>query len=169
MLRNLLAGLVGVAVGVVATLGLRGGSRATNNAALSEADSATAYAGITALHRADSVATVEHDVKKLAALWDSAAIRIEPGGATVTKAAIIANDSQFFAGNPGVGVVQYASHIRGVSITGNSAIEWGSFDSQYVPKAGASPMSFRGNVIRGLRREANGEWKFTHVMWSPAQ
>jgi hypothetical protein len=128
-------------------------------------DSALAIAGIAALHRADSVATIAHDLKLLTDLWDSAAVRIEPGGpATVSRAAIIANDSAFFARNPGIGVVQYAPHYGPPIINGGSAVEWGYFDAQFVSKVGAAPIGLRGNVLRVLRRQPNGEWRFTHVI-----
>jgi ketosteroid isomerase-like protein len=170
MLRYLLAGVLGIAIGAIGMQALRSPAHPTAVTTNLTSDSAAAVPGIAALHHADSVATISGDGKALADLWDDAAIRIEPGSAaTVSKAAIVTADSQFHANSPGGGPVTYAPHFFGLAVRGDMAVEWGYFDTDYVPSRGAKPTSLRGNVLRVMRRQPNGEWKFTHVIWNRAR
>jgi len=133
-------------------------------------DSIAAKAGIAALHRADSIATISGDPLALADLFDSAGVRQEPGSpAVVTRAAMLALDTRLRRQHPGSGIVRYVPHIEQTTFLGDHAVEWGYFHSEYIAARGAKPQSFRGNVLRVLRREPDGSWKFTHVMWNMAQ
>jgi hypothetical protein len=168
LVRYLLAGALGFALGIFARRPVR--TRDAIAAAHSPSDSIAAASGIAALHRADSIATISGDPEALAALFDSAGVRQEPGApAVVTPAAMLAEDVRFRVGHSGSGIVRYAPHFEQTSVFGDRAVEWGYFDSEYIAAHGARPESFRGNVLRIMRREPDGSWKFTHVMWNLAK
>jgi hypothetical protein len=175
MIRYLLVGVLGIAVGVVAARTLGKSSPATPATAVTLSardDSAAAIPGIAALHRADSVATIAGVATALRDLWDSAAVRIVPGApATVTRAAIYKEDSTYRTNHPERNVVRYAPHYHAPWVNGNSAVEWGYFDATYVTTVGAKAdtVSVRGNALRVLRRQSNGEWRFSHVILNSAR
>jgi hypothetical protein len=170
MIRYLVVGILGIAIGAIGARTFGGPSHELAPTTATRDDSAAAVPGIAALHRADSVATISGVPTELRELWDSAAVRIVPGGpATVTRAAIYAQDSTYRASHPATRIVQYAPRLLGLSVNGNSAVEWGYSDAQFVAAPGAAPESGRINVLRVLRRQTNGEWKFTHVIFNSAR
>lgn len=176
MIRYLVTGAVGLGLGFALARAVPGpAARAPtelpgDSSAAAAAAAAAAADGIAALHRADSAATVSGDPVALAALWDSAGVRQEPGSpATVTRAAMLAADTRFRAAHPGSGIVRYVPHVLGLAVHGDWAVEWGYFDSEWVAGRGARPEAFRGNLLRVLRRQSDGTWKFSHVMWNHAQ
>lgn len=172
MIRYLLVGVLGIAVGAVAARTLGGSANGTPVTPSVRDDSAAAIPGIMALHHADSVATIAGVATELRDLWDSAAVRIVPGAAaTVTRAAIYREDSTYRANHPERNVVRYSPHYRAPSVSGGLAIEWGYFDATYVTKVGAKAdtVSVRGNALRVLRRQANGDWRFSHVILNSAR
>lgn len=164
MIRYVIAAGLGAAIGIGATLAVRKSPAGAATSA-TVTDSATIYPGILAVHHADSVATIAEDTKQLFALWDSAAVRIVPGGPpTVGRAAIFKEDSTFFAHHPKRKVLGYAPHSSVLSARGDIAVEWGYFNAAVVDRPGANPDSGTGNVLRVMRRQPNGEWKFSHVI-----
>jgi hypothetical protein len=127
--------------------------------------------GIAALHRADSIATIAGVASQLRDLWDSSAVRIVPGGpATVSRAAIYTEDSTYRANSANRNIVRYVTHYQPAAIHGNSAIEWGYFDATVVISNGgrADSTSFRGNALRVLKQQADGSWRFSHVIINSA-
>lgn len=170
MIRYLIVGLFGAAVGAVGKEALYARSHAAADIQTTVNDSVNAAAGILALHRADSIATISGDPNVLTELWDSAAVRIVPGRpATVSKAAIFTEDSTSHAHNLERHIIEYSPHFLGTAVSGNQAVEWGYFRAKVVTKSGAKPDSGRGNVLRVMRRQADGTWKFTHVILNSAQ
>jgi ketosteroid isomerase-like protein len=108
------------------------------------------------LHQQDVKATLSGKADDLATLWDNAAVRIGPGlPAEVGKAAIYANDKREEAPN-----LCYKSEIQDLQIDGDWAFEWGYFS--YKASAGTKPG--RGKVLRVIRRQPDGSWKFARVM-----
>jgi hypothetical protein len=157
--------LVGLAAGiVVAIVVMRTGLGATRGAAAVNQDSVAAAPGIAALHRADSVATIHGIATELRDLWDSAAVRIVPGGPpTISRAAIHREDSVYRANYPNRNIVRYVAHYPTLSVHGNTAVEWGGFEGTYVTTSPAKTDSFsiRGDAMRVMKRQADGSWKFS--------
>jgi ketosteroid isomerase-like protein len=123
---------------------------------------AKATAGIEQLHKLDEQTTLTDKADELAKLWDKDAVRLEPGEpAEVGKSKIYADDQQWQAEaqKKGVRTLCYRAEIQDVQIHGDWAVEWGyfSFKQSNNPKPG------RGKLLRVMKREPNGEWKFTHV------
>jgi hypothetical protein len=160
MIRAVVACVVGVAMGVIATRALARSSlpSATNR------DSLAAAPGIAALHRADSVATIHGVAAELRDLWDSEAVRIPAGGRpTITRAAIYAEDSAYRANYPNRNIVRYVARYPALSVHGGSAVEWGGFEGTYETKSSTKvdSVSVRGDAIRVMKRQADGSWRFS--------
>jgi hypothetical protein len=159
---RVVAGLTaGVAIGVVGARALA--VRKTHAAAVNQ-DSVAAAPGIAALHRADSVATVHGIATELRDLWDSAAVRIAPGGPpTISRAAIYREDSAYRANYPNRNIVRYVAHYPALSVHGTTAVEWGGFEGTYVTTSAAKADSFsiRGDAMRVMKRQSDGSWKFS--------
>lgn len=165
MIRSLVVGVIALILG--AGLGVSFQGPASRLFSPGATDSARALAGIRALHRADSIATVPGDPDSLAMLFTPNGVRMEPGGAAVVgRETMRAEDLRFRATHPGSGITKYVSHIVATELHGDWAVEWGYFDSEYVTGTGAPPQSVRGKVLRVLHREPDGRWRFSHVAWN---
>src|SRR5437762_7472182 len=79
-------------------------------------------------HQQDIEATLSDKADELAKLWDSDAVRIQPGGPPdVGKATIFANDKTWEAKSARPRTLCYKSEIQDLQITGDWAFEWGYF------------------------------------------
>jgi uncharacterized protein (TIGR02246 family) len=124
-----------------------------------------ALAGIESLHRQDVAATAPGDPSLLAALWTEDAVRINPGGRVdVGKSAIRAADERASARHPEGRVVTYVPTIKDVRLAGEWAFEWGEFSASYQTSPTAQVTAVRGTVLRVLRKQGDGSWKFARVM-----
>src|SRR5581483_1641186 len=130
----------------------------------------TGRTGIEDLHRRDQAATLSGDPHALADLWTKYAVRMEPGGpAEVSRAALVAVDSREWKLLPkGAGTLTYRPDIRDVQIHDDWAVEWGYVDSTYRVSAKSNPIALHGKLLRVLHRDADGKWRFSHVMWNDA-
>ena len=158
--------VVAAAVGLVAGFLARGLCQGPARAG----GPAPAASGIAALHERDRAATLSGDARALSDLWTEDAVRMEPSGAAeVGRAAIVAEDAREQAPRPkGRGFLRYQPDIRGVSVHGDWAVEWGYFDSLWRRSAKAEPTTMRGKLLRVLHREGDGKWRFARVMWNAA-
>ena len=120
-----------------------------------------ARTAIERLHQQDVEATISGKADDLAKLWDSEAVRISPGGpAEVGKAAIYAGDKREEA-NGFVGrTLCYKPDIKDLQIAGDWAFEWGYFSY----KNSGEPQAVRGKVLRVIKRQPDGSWKFARVI-----
>jgi ketosteroid isomerase-like protein len=117
--------------------------------------------GIEQLHQLDVEATLSDKADELAKLWDSEAVRIQPGrAAEVGKAVIHANDKRWEASADRGKTLCYKSEIKDVQIVGDWAFEWGYFSY----KDSSNPKLMRGKVLRVMKRQTDGSWKFARVM-----
>ena len=55
---------------------------------------------------------------------------------------------------------------NGIEVHGDIAVEWGVFDCTYKDDPKGPALRLRGNLLRVLKRQSNGEWRFSHVMWN---
>jgi uncharacterized protein (TIGR02246 family) len=124
-------------------------------------------AAVEELHRRDVAATLAGDPAALAQLWTDDAVRLEPGGpAEVGKQTIHARDEKQTAENPGTTILTYEPEIIDLQFAGERAVEWGYFNSSYKKTPDSPVLSFRGKLLRVLRRQPDDSWKFSHVMWN---
>jgi ketosteroid isomerase-like protein len=113
------------------------------------------------LHRQDVDATLSGKADAFAKLWDNQAVRLQPGSpAEIGKAAIYADDKREETNSNAGRTLCYQPEIKDLQIAGDWAFEWGYFS--YKESANAKPG--RGKVLRVLKRQPDGSWKFTHVM-----
>jgi ketosteroid isomerase-like protein len=123
-------------------------------------------AGIEKLHKDDITATIARDVDALTALWDDDAVLLQPGTPPIVGKAAFQNFAkQALAKSPSVKVVKYAPDIHDIRVAGNVAYEWGYFDTTQKSSEHQAPESLRAKLLRVMRRQPDGSWKFTRVMW----
>jgi hypothetical protein len=72
-----------------------------------------------------------------------------------------------FAKSPSVKVVKYVPDIRDIQVAGNLAYEWGYFEAAQKSSDQQAPESLRAKLLRVMKRQPDGSWKFTRVMWLP--
>ena len=127
-------------------------------------------AGIEKLHQQDVAATLASDLKKLSALFTDDGVLFNEGQAPlIGRPAYEAWVGKEMAQHPMVKVLKYVPDIRDVQIAGDVAYEWGYFDAVQQNSPGAQPVVFRGRLLRVLKRQRDGAWKFVRVMWQPAE
>jgi len=125
-----------------------------------------ARAGIEQLHQLDRIASLSDKADELEKLWDPEGVRIQPGRpAEVGQQVIFDNDKRWEV-KPGrertrCGVME----VQDLQIDGDWAFEWGYFSSQ-VEVNGRTETS-QGKVMRVMRRQRDGSWKFARVMGFP--
>src|SRR5213595_1064832 len=120
--------------------------------------------GIERLHQLDIEATLSDKADELAKLWDSEAVRIQPGGpAEVGKATILANDKRWEAKSDRSHTLCYKPEIQDLQIAGDWAFEWGYFSY----KDSSTPKAMRGKVLRVIKRQPDSSWKFARVIAFP--
>jgi uncharacterized protein (TIGR02246 family) len=125
-------------------------------------------AGIEKLHQADVAATLMRDVDALTALWDDDGVLLQPGQSPVIgKTAFVEFLKQNFATSASLKVLKYAPEIRDIQVEGDIAYEWGIFNSTVRSSDLEQPTNFRARFVRILRRQPDGSWRFSRVMWAP--
>jgi ketosteroid isomerase-like protein len=131
-------------------------------------DSAAVPPGIEKLHKDDITATIARDADALTALLDDDAVLLQPGApAIVGKAAFHDFMKTAIAKSPSVQVVKYVPDIRDIQVAGNVAYEWGYFDAVQKSSDQQAAQSVRAKFIRVMKRQPDGSWKFTRVVWLP--
>jgi ketosteroid isomerase-like protein len=110
--------------------------------------------------------TLSDKADELAKLWDNDAVRIQPDGpAEIGKAVIYANDKRWEASTGGEKTLCYKPEIQDLQITGDWAFEWGYFS--YKNSAAGKQVIGQGKMLRVLKRQPDGSWKFARVMGFP--
>jgi ketosteroid isomerase-like protein len=147
-----------VAIGLATTSALAQGATPASAAAADTTE-------IERLHQLDVEATYSDSADELAKLWDSDAVRIQPGRPTeIGKAVIYANDKRWESTSK-VHTLCYKPEIQNLQIAGNLAFEWGYFS--YKASSDGKLVTGRGKVARVLKRQSDGSWKFVVVMGYP--
>jgi len=125
-------------------------------------------AGIQKLHKDDIAATIARDLDWLTALLDDDAVVLHPGTPPIIgKAAFHDFMKQALAKSPSVKVVKYVPDIHDIQVAGNVAYEWGYFEAAQQSSEQQATESLRAKFLRVMRRQPDGSWKFTRVMWLP--
>jgi len=149
---------------MVILVGLLAASAAVALSARENRSELQAMAAIERLHQQDVAATLTDKADELAKLWDSEAVRIQPGEPVeIGKAVIYADDLRWAAKRGAVHTLCYNAEIKDVQITGDWAFEWGYFS--YKESSDAKPG--RGKVLRVIKRQSDGSWKFARVIGFP--
>jgi uncharacterized protein (TIGR02246 family) len=122
-------------------------------------------AAIKKLEQEDIQVTLSQDPKGLVDVWADDGVRLAPGRPpTVGKQAISAENEQFRAQFPEFKVLKYAPVLVEVQIAGGWAIEVGNADAAYKMSPKDEPISVKAQgVVRVLKRQSDGSWKFAVV------
>ena len=121
-------------------------------------------AGIERLHQQDMAATLSDKADELANLWDSDAVRIQPGRPAEVSKAVIYADDKHWEGTAGKHKMLCGRMaLQDVQIAGDWAFEWGYFSFKASSPEGKVSIG-QGKVLRVLHRQADGSWKFARVM-----
>ena len=125
-------------------------------------------AGIEKLHTDDINATIARDADALTAIWDADAVLLQPGTPPIVgKAAFHDFMKAALAKSPSVKVEKYVPDIRNIEVAGEVAYEWGYFEAVQKSSEQQAPQGLRAKLLRVMKRQPDGSWKFTRVMWLP--
>ena len=123
--------------------------------------------GIQKLHQQDIAATLSGMPDALANLFTKDAVLLEPGSPPVIgKAAILAENIREKAARPQARVLSYKPEIKDIQVFGDAAFEWTYFKTSFQESEQGEVKSFQGRALRVIKREPDGSWKFTRVMWN---
>lgn len=122
-------------------------------------------AAIEKLHKADEEATLSQDPAALTDLWSDDGVKVDvPGGPVVGKKAMRELYEKNRTEHPDFQVLNYTTGIKEVQIVDQWAIEVGYTEATYKLSANADPVTFpRTRVMRVLKRQTDGSWKFALV------
>jgi ketosteroid isomerase-like protein len=117
------------------------------------------------LHQQDVAATLSDDADELAKLWDEDAVRLQANApAEAGKATIYSNDKRWQANLHGGHTLSYKPDLKDVQIVDGWAFEWGTFQVVYRESADGKEVTLHGKILRVLKRQTDGSWKFARVM-----
>ena len=125
--------------------------------------------GIERLHQSDVRATISGDPKALAGLFTDDGVLLEPDSpAIVGRQAILSANEKNKAQHPSLKVLAYKPQIKDLKILDGWAFEWTYFEASYKESETGQPQTFHAKALRVLKREPNGEWRFSRVLWNLA-
>ncbi|HXE91089.1 MAG TPA: DUF4440 domain-containing protein [Terriglobales bacterium] len=127
-------------------------------------------AAIEELHQKDIAATKTYDVETLVSLWTDDIVALPPDGSpTIGKAVGRKQLEAGKAASAAYEVLTYEQKWEEVTLAGDYAFEWGTFTSAVRPKAGGDEIRQNYNVLRVLKRAADGSWKVHRTMWNASK
>jgi ketosteroid isomerase-like protein len=117
------------------------------------------------LHQQDIAATLSDDADQLAKLWDEEAVRLQSGSPPeIGKATIYVNDKRWQANLHGGRTLSYKPDLKDLQIVAGWAFEWGTFEVHFRESEHGSEKMLHGKMLRVLKKQSDGSWKFTRVM-----
>lgn len=128
---------------------------------------ATDMAAIEQLHKRDAAASKKGDLATLAELWTDDAVALPPGEPPVIGIDAIRKwlaKSQ--PDSSAVEIIDYALDFKEVKILGDEAIEWGRISVALRPRGASSISRASGNLMRVLKRQADGSWRVSRSVWN---
>jgi ketosteroid isomerase-like protein len=123
-----------------------------------------ARAGIERLHQQDRDATLSGKADELEKLWDPEAVRIQAGRPAEVGRNVIYEDDKGWEAKIGPRERWLCAEleIQDLQIHGNWAFEWGYFS--YKSETNGETEIGHGKVMRVMRQQPDGSWKFSRVM-----
>lgn len=119
------------------------------------------------LHQQDIAATLSGNPQALANLFTDDAVLLQPGSpAIVGKQAILSANKKQKSEHPSSKVLAYKPEIHDLQVANDWAFEWTHFEASYTDSENDRPKSFHAKALRILKRQADGQWKFSRVMWN---
>lgn len=119
------------------------------------------------LHDRDIRASMALDVDQLSSLWDDELVVIPPGEKPIRgKAAVRAWMEKNAEAMLNVEILGYNEDWAEVRIFGEYAYEWGTIRERHRPFAGGEEQESTSNVMRILKRQADGSWRVYRTIWN---
>ncbi len=132
--------------------------------------SAADRAAIEKLHQQDISATLARDPKALNALWDDDAVVMEPGTLAIEgKSKILAENTKEVSEHPDFKILSYQPEFKDLQFCGDWAFEWGTFTGTYQASPNAPVGTLKAKLLRIMKRQVDGSWKFSRVMWNTSE
>ena len=123
--------------------------------------------GIERLHGQDREATLSDSADQLAKLWDKEAIRFPMGRpAEIGAAVIFADDKQWEMSSRRERSLCYDLEVQDIQIAGDWAFEWG-YGSYKIARGDKETVQY-AKLMRVMKRQSDGTWRFARVMGLPA-
>src|SRR5215472_7020526 len=123
--------------------------------------------GIERLHEQDKEATLADSADQLAKLWDKDAVRFHMTRPPEIGAAVIyADDKQWEMSSGRERSLCYDLEVQDIQIAGDWAFEWG-YGSYKIAKDDKVSVQY-GTLMRVMKRQSDGTWRFARVMSLPA-
>jgi len=123
--------------------------------------------GIERLHQQDKEATLADSADQSAKLWDKDAVRFHmTRPAEIGAAVIYADDKQWEMSSGRERSLCGDLEVQDIQIAGDWAFEWGYF-SYKIAKGDKVSVQY-GTVLRVMKRQSDGTWRFARVMGLPA-
>jgi ketosteroid isomerase-like protein len=123
--------------------------------------------GIERLHEQDKEATLADSADLLAKLWDKDAVRFHMTRPAEIGAAVIdADDKEWEMSSGRERSLCYDLEVQDIQITGDWAFEWG-YGSYKIAKGDKVSVQY-GTLLRVMKRQSDGTWRFARVMSLPA-
>jgi ketosteroid isomerase-like protein len=96
-------------------------------------------------------------------------VLLEPDApAIVGKDAILSANQKDKAEHPSSKVLSYKPEIHDLQVSAARLPNGLIFEASYKESENGLPKTFHAKALRVLRREPNGEWKFSRLMWNSA-
>jgi ketosteroid isomerase-like protein len=155
-----------VATTLLATLLLSAGQRTSPKASVRDGSEAD-RAAIERLHEQDREATLSDSADQLAKLWDNDAVRLPvESPAEIGAAVIYADDKRWEKSSGRERTLCYNMEVQDLQISGDWAYEWG-YASGKNAKGDRVSIQY-AKVMRVMKRQSDGTWRFARVMGLPA-
>ena len=123
--------------------------------------------GIERLHEQDKEATLSDSADQLAKLWDRDGVRFPAGRpAEIGAAVIFADDKQWEMSSGRERSLCYDLEVQDIQIAGDWAFEWG-YGSYKIARGDKETVQY-AKLMRVMKRQSDGTWRFARVMGLPA-
>ena len=123
--------------------------------------------GIERLHEQDKEATLADSADQLAKLWDKDAVRFHAERpAEIGAAVIYADDKQWEMSSGRERTLCYDMEVQDIQIAGDWAFEWG-YGSYKIARGDKETVQY-AKLMRVIKRQSDGTWRFARVMGLPA-
>jgi len=121
-------------------------------------------AGIEKLRKADIEATLTQDPGALSTLWADDGINLQtPGAPTVGVSALKGFYEKFRSEHPEFRVLEYSPEFKDLQIVEGWAIEVIDANATFKMSAKDDPVTVQQKLVRVLKRQGDGSWKFALV------
>jgi hypothetical protein len=121
-------------------------------------------AGIEKLRKADIDATLTQEPGALTTLWSDDGVNLQaPGGPAVGLRALGELYAKFRVDHPEFKVLKYSPEFKDLQIVDGWAIESVDARGTFRMSAKDDPVTVQQKLLRVLKRQSNGSWKFAMV------